>query len=137
MKKNKKRIDTILASLENGSSQVDACKAAGTTYVTFFSWQRTDKKLKARVEEVLDSRVLVVEDVCYKRLIMGTASPAEYIFYLKNRAPERWKDTYDTAMPSNTINVFMKNIFDKAGLNERQQTEENNSSDTKSKNRFN
>lgn len=122
MKKTQKRINAILASLENGSSQVDACKAVGITYVAFYLWQQSDKKLKAKVEAILNSRIIVIEDVYYKRLVTSTASPVEYIFYLKNRAPERWKDTYETVTPSATINVFVKNILTKAGLDGQPET---------------
>jgi hypothetical protein len=42
----------------------------------------------------------VVEDKLYSRLVKGEASPAEYIFYLCNRAQDRWKRN---ALVNNTI----------------------------------
>lgn len=94
MKKGKKtisRLKTIFRSLQSGSSIVDACRAVGIDYTTLYSWQQKDQRLKEKIESIIDSRVLVVEDKLYSRLIKGEASPAEYIFYLTNRAPQRWK----------------------------------------------
>ena len=94
MKKGKKtisRLKTIFRSLQGGSSIVDACRAVGIDYTTLYSWEQKDERLKEKIESIIDSRVLVVEDKLYSRLVKGEASPTEYIFYLCNRAPHRWK----------------------------------------------
>ena len=94
MKKGKKtitRLKTIFRSLQAGSSIVEACRAVGIDYTTLYAWGQKDDRLKNKIESIIDSRVLVVEDKLYSRLIKGEASPVEYIFYLCNRAPQRWK----------------------------------------------
>ena len=94
MRKSKKtisRLKTIFRSLQSGSSIVDACRGVGIDYTTLYSWEQKDRRLKEKIENIIDSRVLMVEDKAYSRLIKGEASPAEYIFYLCNRAPHRWK----------------------------------------------
>lgn len=94
MKKGKKtisRLKSIFRSLQSGSSIVDACRAVGIDYTTLYAWELKDERLKEKIESIIDSRVLIVEDKLYSRLIKGEASPVEYIFYLCNRAPDRWK----------------------------------------------
>ena len=94
MRKSKKtisRLKNIFRSLQSGSSIVDACRAVGIDYTTLYSWEQKDQRLKEKIEGIIDSRVLVVEDKLYSRLIKGEASPAEYIFYLCNRAQDRWR----------------------------------------------
>ncbi len=92
MKKDKKRIEVILGSLRAGSSVVKACKSTDITHETFYQWYKKDKRFASKVDAIRDSRVLIVEEVFYQKLVEGKAAPVEYIFYLKNRAPERWKD---------------------------------------------
>ena len=70
---------------------MEACRAVGIDYTTLYAWGQKDDRLRAKIESIIDSRVLVVEDKLYSRLIKGEASPVEYIFYLCNRAPQRWK----------------------------------------------
>ena len=103
MRKSKKtisRLKNIFRSLQSGSSIVDACRAVGIDYTTLYSWEQKDQRLKEKIEGIIDSRVLVVEDKLYSRLVKGEASPAEYIFYLCNRAQDRWKRN---ALVNNTI----------------------------------
>ena len=103
MRKSKKtisRLKNIFRSLQAGSSIVDACRAVGIDYTTLYSWEQKDQRLKEKIEGIIDSRVLVVEDKLYSRLVKGEASPAEYIFYLCNRAQDRWKRN---ALVNNTI----------------------------------
>jgi len=92
MKYCKKVVDAILQSIANGQAQVAACKANDISYVQFWQWQQRDPELKDRINSALDKRAVVIEDVFYKRLESGTAQPSEYMFYLKNRLPDRWKN---------------------------------------------
>lgn len=103
MRKTKKtitRLKTIFRSLRGGASIVEACRGVGIDYTTLYLWEQKDARLKEKIESIINSRVLVVEDKLYSRLIKGEAAPAEYIFYLCNRAPDRWQRH---ALVNNTI----------------------------------
>ncbi len=86
----KKRIDSILESLGKGSSFLKACKAADIDQSTFWLWRQADKELNKRVLQVLDSRTQTVEDSLYVGATKGNV--IAQIFWLKNRASDRWKD---------------------------------------------
>jgi hypothetical protein len=55
-----------------------------------------DRAMLALIEAVDELRYINVEDTTYKRIIKGEASAQEVIFWLKNRAPHRWKDKVQT-----------------------------------------
>ena len=89
-KKTVTRIKTILRSLRIGAGVSEACQLAGIAPSTLTLWFDDDQRLKAKVYNLLDSRVWQIEDKMFARLVSGEASPAEYFFYLKNRMPDRW-----------------------------------------------
>ena len=89
----KEKIKTVLESLSKGTSFVKACKAADINQATFWRWRRQSKKLNQQVLQVLDSRTQTVEDALYKAAVEGNVTAQ--IFWLKNRAPDRWRDRYE------------------------------------------
>jgi len=89
-KKSPQRIDTILESIGAGASTKSACESAGIDYTTFWGWCQDEPALQDRYDAVRDSRVVLVEDKAYMRLITGDAAPVEYIYYLNNRSKGRW-----------------------------------------------
>jgi len=101
----KKIIESVLASLENGVSFVKACKAANVNQATFWKWRQADKKLDERVLEILNSRVQTVEDALFANAIKGNTTAQ--IFWLKNRAPDRWKDRTEGSLTGN-LNIVVK-----------------------------
>ena len=87
----------ILERLEDPTiAFIAACNSVGIAEVTFWRWRQTDKAFSEAVKTAEDkqdsSRVKIVEDTLFKRLATGKASPTEMVFYLMNRAPDRWKD---------------------------------------------
>ncbi len=86
----KKRIESILESLEKGTSFLKACKAADINQATFWRWRKQDKKLDKVVMQVLESRTQTVEDALYAGATKGNV--IAQIFWLKNRASIRWRD---------------------------------------------
>jgi len=86
----KKRIESVLDSLAKGSSFLKACKAADIDQATFWRWRQKDKELDQQVIQVLDSRTQTVEDALYAGATKGNV--VAQIFWLKNRAGNRWKD---------------------------------------------
>jgi len=88
-----KKRKAILESLKAGSSISQACKAAQVDRTTVWLWRKKSKKFNNKVLAILDSRTQVVEDALYKNALNGNI--VAQIFWLKNRAPDRWKDKYD------------------------------------------
>lgn len=86
----KKCIESVLISLEKGTSFLKACKAADINQATFWRWRQKDKKLDQQVLQVLESRTQTVEDALYMGATKGNV--VAQIFWLKNRAKDRWKD---------------------------------------------
>jgi len=80
----------ILESLKNGASIVAACKGAGVDWHTFDKWRKESKRFNKQIIDVLNSRTQVVEDALFKAAVDGNVTAQ--IFWLKNRAPGRWKD---------------------------------------------
>jgi len=72
-----------------------AARRAGVNRVTVWRLRQDDPDFDQAVREAQDHqdslRVQVVEDCLFDRLAKGTASPAETIFFLCNRAPARWR----------------------------------------------
>ena len=86
----KRRIESVLESLGEGTSFLKACKAADINQATFWRWRQKDKELDQQVIQVLDSRTQTVEDALYVGATKGNV--VAQIFWLKNRARDRWKD---------------------------------------------
>lgn len=72
-----------------------AAEKAGVSTSTVWRWRVADPEFDAKVKIVLTDldglRVQLVEDSLFQRLEKGTASAAEVIFFLCNRAPGRWR----------------------------------------------
>lgn len=67
---------------------------------------RIARYINACKERSDNKRTDVVEDAFFKKLASGEGSPTDYIFYLTNRRPERWKHQ------NSLVNV---NVGDNAG----------------------
>ena len=87
------KVEAVLASLESGVPISKACEAAGLNRTTFYVWKRSSKENEQRYYDVIDSRTLIVEDSLFKSAKGGNV--AAQIFWLKNRARDRWKDRFD------------------------------------------
>jgi len=111
LKKSDKKIQAILQSLSQGSSTVKACKAVDITPATFWNWRQDDKELDKQVNGVIASRTQIVEDALYMAAMKGNITAQ--IFWLKNRASDRWADKYDHSgkidLTFKLLDVDMKN----------------------------
>ena len=88
-----KQIRTILKSLKNGVSITQACKAANIDPATLYVWRRRTTHLDDLMNDIIDSRIQIMEDAHYKKGIEG--SVVAQIFFLCNRAPQRWHNVAD------------------------------------------
>ena len=85
-----KKQENFLKSLEGGVSVLAASKAADIDYKTIWRWRKDDEEFNNKVMAILDSRTMIVEDALFLNAAKGNLGAQ--IFYLKNRAKERWKD---------------------------------------------
>jgi len=73
-----------------------ACMDIGITRTTLWRWRQTDPdfdaKVGAAVAQADQIRMMAVEDSLFARILAGTASGAEVIFWMINRSDGRWKD---------------------------------------------
>lgn len=93
LQENKKR---FLDALKEGTVAVrEAARRAGVDPATIWRWRQQDSEFHAAVDEATEDadrvRVSMVEDSLFARVVGGRASAAETIFFLVNRAPDRWR----------------------------------------------
>ncbi len=81
-----------------------AAQKIGRDYSQVWRWQQNDpefaRQVQAARERQDNKRVQAVEDSLFKRLIKGEAAASETIFFLKNRRPDRWRDS-----PTTQVNI--------------------------------
>ena len=94
--------EAFLESLEGGVSISDACKAANISRHAIWEWRKKSKRFDKKVNSIIDSRTQSVEDALFSSAVKGNV--AAQIFWLKNRAKERWKDKFEYDIPGD-INV--------------------------------
>ena len=99
------KIEAFLKSLEGAVSISDACKAANVSRNTIWEWRKKSKRFDNKVLSIIDSRTQSIEDALYSTAIKGNV--AAQIFWLKNRAKDRWKDKFEYDIPGD-INVKVK-----------------------------
>ncbi len=66
---------------------------------TIYRWRKADLEFDRQVEEAREEADELVateaEENLAARVIRGEASGTEVIFFLKNRAPRRWRDRHE------------------------------------------
>lgn len=87
--------EAFLISIGRGSSISESCEAAHVNRTTVWRWREKYKAFGNKVLFVLDSRTQTVEDVLYASALKGNVHAQ--IFWLKNRASDRWKDIKEVA----------------------------------------
>lgn len=90
----KRQKEAFLKSLESGVTIKDAAEAAGVSRVTAWRWRKS-KTFKKKVLAIIDSRTQTVEDALFATALKGNVTAQ--IFWLKNRASDRWKDVKEVA----------------------------------------
>jgi len=87
--KNRQK-EAFLASLEKGSSISESCEAAHVSRATIWRWRKRSRGFDNKTLSIIDSRTQSVEDALYASALKGNV--VAQIFWLKNRASDRWKD---------------------------------------------
>ena len=104
-----KRQDRFLKSLEGGVSVLKASKAADIDYKTIWRWRKDDEEFNIEVMAILDSRTMIVEDALFLNAAKGNLGAQ--VFYLKNRARDRWKDKFPEELNLNVKGGLEFNEF--------------------------
>lgn len=115
MKKSQKKTEDALNLLRQGQSMIATAKAIGIDPCTLYEWMKKDPDFEAQVDAIRDSRHIMVEETLYGRILSGKCSPAEIIFYLKNRAPKRWKDKQIHKVEDSSLSGVLRELFRKSG----------------------
>ena len=96
-----------LQLLEEWSTQglyiKDIAAKMGISVTTVYDWMNKNPEIAAAIKKGRDKSIDMVENALFKSAINGNVTAR--IFYLKNRAPERYKDRVD-----NNINTNIKDI---------------------------
>jgi hypothetical protein len=132
-----KKLRAIAKSLQNGSALGAACEAAQLNRITLWKWRKQDERLNIFIKILLEHQIQVVEDALFRRacgyryeeitkereestlekrtakVVTKEVAPdsTACMFYLMNRAPERWADK--RALVNNTN--IIKNIINPLG----------------------
>ena len=82
--------ETLLQSLEKGSSISRACEAANVGRSTFYEWVKDDPRFRELVRQSEAASIASMEDALWVTGMKGHVTAQ--IFFLTNRDPDRWKD---------------------------------------------
>ena len=82
--------EALLQSLGAGASRLRACEAAAIGRRTFYTWLNDDDDFRTDVEAAEAGCTMSVEDALYRKALDGNTTAM--IFWLQNRAPDRWQD---------------------------------------------
>jgi len=94
----------FLQSLKSGVTIKEASDAAGIDRTTVWLWRKKWKGFNNKIFSIIDSRTQTVEDALYGSALSGNV--AAQIFWLKNRAKDRWKDRFEHEITERRIIVI-------------------------------
>ena len=90
-------LKAIRKNLESGSLLSVAIKKSGVkSRQTIENWRNQKRMIDGYILECVrrsnSERVEIIEDAHFEKMKAQNGSPTDYIFYLTNMAPDRWKD---------------------------------------------
>lgn len=99
-----------LQLLEEWSTQglyiKDIAAKMGISVTTVYDWMNKNPKIAAAIKKGRDKSIDLVENALFKSAINGNVTAM--IFYLKNRAPERYKDRVDNNINTDNVDIKLK-----------------------------
>ena len=99
-----------LQLLEEWSTQglyiKDIAAKMGISVTTVYDWMNKNPEIAAAIKKGRDKSIDMVENALFKSAISGNVTAM--IFYLKNRAPERYKDRVDNNINTNNMDINLK-----------------------------
>lgn len=91
-----KRKAAYLESLRNGASKASAAAACGVSRQLIWEYGKENKDFAFEEFDAKQVAIESVEGALHKSAVGGNTTAQ--IFYLKNRAPDRWTDVYDDVL---------------------------------------
>ena len=99
-----------LQLLEEWSTQglyiKDIAAKIGISVTTVYDWMNKNPEIAAAIKKGRDKSIDMVENALFKSAINGNVTAM--IFYLKNRAPERYKDRVDKNINTDNMDIKLK-----------------------------
>ena len=99
-----------LQLLEEWSTQglyiKDIAAKMGVSVSTVYDWMNKNPEIAAAIKKGRDKSIDMVENALFKSAINGNVTAM--IFYLKNRAPERYKDRVDKNINTDNVDIKLK-----------------------------
>ena len=99
-----------LQLLEEWSTQglyiKDIAAKMGISVSTVYDWMNKNPDIAAAIKKGRDKSIDMVENALFKSAINGNVTAM--IFYLKNRAPERYKDRVDKNINTDNMDIKLK-----------------------------
>ena len=99
-----------LQLLEEWSTQglyiKDIAAKMGVSVSTVYDWMNKNPEIAAAIKKGRDKSIDMVENALFKSAISGNVTAM--IFYLKNRAPERYKDRVDKNINTDNMDIKLK-----------------------------
>ena len=99
-----------LQLLEEWSTQglyiKDIAAKMGISVTTVYDWMNKNPEIAAAIKKGRDKSIDMVENALFKSAINGNVTAM--IFYLKNRAPERYKDRVDNNINTDNMDIKLK-----------------------------
>ena len=99
-----------LQLLEEWSTQglyiKDIAAKMGIGVTTVYDWMNKNPEIAAAIKKGRDKSIDMVENALFKSAINGNVTAM--IFYLKNRAPERYKDRVDNNINTDNMDIKLK-----------------------------
>ena len=99
-----------LQLLEEWSTQglyiKDIAAKMGISVSTVYDWMNKNPEIAAAIKKGRDKSIDMVENALFKSAINGNVTAM--IFYLKNRAPERYKDRVEKNINTDNMDIKLK-----------------------------
>ena len=99
-----------LQLLEEWSTQglyiKDIAAKMGISVSTVYDWMNKNPEIAAAIKKGRDKSIDMVENALFKSAINGNVTAM--IFYLKNRAPERYKDRVEKNISTDNMDINLK-----------------------------
>jgi len=132
-----RKLKAIAKSLNNGATLSAACEGASMTAWTLWHWRKDNPKIDLFIAGLLDNQIQVVEDALFRRATGYTYEevtkekeeskfekrvgkviikeiPSDVtacIFFLTNRAPDRWKNSRALINNTNVVKIEQENRY--------------------------
>lgn len=132
----RRKIRQIITHLKNGQFLHASCHLVGISPNTLWCWSHKEQKfskyyhtrleiLLSRTQELAEQkRITIVESTHFGKLKDGTAKAVDYIFYLCNRDPKRWKNVKDALVTLDQSNhLHLTKHIQNLALNEMKDTD--------------